>query len=375
LSWLRGLAALGLALAIDGAAFGAWYTASRAYIRDVMGGEAYTFVALLVAAEGLPFILAPFAGFLGDLYGRRRLALLGVLRGPLVPLFALLDPRLALSVVFVYSTLSIVFYTNTLGLLLSAIRGSGRLYGLVTLATPLAYGFGSIVPGLLEPLGGYKLVFVAVGFMEVLAPLPLLLAGGDSMVGGGSRRGLLDPILELGGYVPLGLIAAILLANIASTLYWNMMSIKLYEVTGSLLAFGFIGGLLTTLISTAARPVAGALVDRFNADTVLASTYLAYTVYNIALYYATGVYFMVLWLIPLYPFRETAQVMAISRRVPQSLQATAAGLSSTLWGLASLAYPLAYLAGVDLSTASLGQLLALSFSAILVFYSRRASLP
>ena len=375
MSWLRSLAALGLALAIDGAAFGAWYTASRAYIRDVMGGEAYTFVALLVAAEGLPFILAPLAGFLGDLYGRRRLALLGVLRGPLVPLFALLDPMFALSVVFVYSTLSIVFYTNTLGLLLGAIRGSGRLYGLVTLAMPLAYGFGSIVPGLLEPLGGYKLVFVAVGFMDVLAPLPLLLAGEDSRTRGSSRRGLLDPILELGGYMPLGLIAAILLANIASTLYWNMMSIKLYEVTGSLLAFGFIGGLLTTLISAAARPVAGALVDRFNADTVLASTYLAYTVYNVALYYATGVYFMVLWLIPLYPFRETAQVMAISRRVPQSLQATAAGLSSTLWGLASLTYPLAYLAGVDLSIASLGQLLALSFSAILVFHSRRASLP
>jgi len=355
-------AIVGLVLALDALSFGVWYTASRAYIRDVLGGEAYSFVVLLIAAESLAYTLSPVAGVLGDVYGRARIALLSVLRAPLLPLIAFVDPFLMPVLVFLVSILSVVFYTNALGLLLDLIRGSGRLYSLTTIATPLAYGVGSVIPGLLEPIGGYKLIFLFIGVVDGVAPLILLLAPSNP----GSPVSTLRVAASIFKSIPLSLLVAIVLGNLALTLFWNVMSIKLYETTESLLAFGFIGGFLTTILSTIVRPLAGLVVDRFKADLVLASTYLAYAVYNILLYYTTGLTFILLWLIPLYPFKDVAQTMALSRRVDQSLQATLAGLLNMLWGLASLAYVLAYAYGIGLLEAFYIQLASLVIALILV---------
>jgi MFS family permease len=353
---------IGFVLALDALSVGVWYTASRAYVRDVFGGEAYAFVILLVAAESLAFTLSPVAGVLGDVYGRVRVALLGVLRAPIAVLMAFVDPTFIPVLAFLSSLLSVLFYTNVLGILLGLIRGSGRLYGLITIAAPLGYGVGSIIPGLLEPVGGYKLVFVFLGFVGGLAPLMLLLAPSNPG-GGGSTLGVVVRTFKT---IPLSLILAIILGNLALTLYWNVMSIKLYEVTGSLLAFGFIGGFLTTILSTMARPLAGVVVDRFKADLALALVLLAYAIYNTILFYTTGLAFILLWLIPLYPFRDVAQTMALSRRVDQSLQASVAGLLNMLWGLASLAYVVAYAHGVGLVEAFYIQLVLLVIASTLL---------
>jgi len=353
---------VGFVLALDALGFGVWYTASRAYVRDVFGGEAYTFVVLLVAAESLAYALSPVAGVLGDVYGRVRVALLGVFRAPLLPLIAFVDPTFMPVLVFLISILSVLFYTNVLGLLLGLIRGSGRLYGLITIATPLGYGVGSIIPGLLEPIGGYRLVFLFIGVVEGISPLMLLLVPSNS----GGAGFALKAAIEVFKLIPLSIIAAIMLGNLALTLYWNVMSIKLYEVTGSLLAFGFVGGFLTTILSTLVRPLAGVLVDRFKADLVLASTFLAYAIYNTILFYTTGLAFILLWLIPLYPFKDVAQTMALSRRVNQNLQATVAGFLNMLWGLASLAYVLAYAYGIGLLEAFYIQLVSLIIALILI---------
>jgi len=353
---------IGFALALDALSAGVWYTASRAYVRDVFGGEAYAFVVLLVAAESLAFTLSPVAGVLGDAYGRVRVALLGVLRAPIAVLMAFVDPTFIPVLAFLSSLLSVLFYTNVLGILLGLIRGSGRLYGLITIAAPLGYGVGSIIPGLLEPVGGYKLVFIFLGVVGGLAPLMLLLAPSNPG-GGGSTLGVVVRAFKT---IPLSLILAIILGNLALTLYWNVMSIKLYEVTGSLLAFGFIGGFLTTMLSTMARPLAGVVVDRFKADLALALVLLAYAIYNTILFYTTGLVFMLLWLIPLYPFRDVAQTMALSRRVDQSLQASVAGLLNMLWGLASLAYVVAYAHGVGLVEAFYIQLVLLVIASTLL---------
>jgi MFS family permease len=353
---------IGFVLALDALSFGVWYTASRAYVRDVFGGEAYAFVILLVAAESLAFTLSPVAGVLGDVYGRVRVALLGVLRAPICVLMAFVDPTFIPVLAFLSSLLSVLFYTNVLGILLGLIRGSGRLYGLITIAAPLGYGVGSIIPGLLEPVGGYKLVFIFLGVVGGLAPLMLLLAPSNPG-GGGSTLGVVVRTFKT---IPLSLILAIILGNLALTLYWNVMSIKLYEVTGSLLAFGFIGGFLTTILSTMARPLAGVVVDRFKADLALALVLLAYAIYNTILFYTTGLAFILLWLIPLYPFRDVAQTMALSRRVDQSLQASVAGLLNMLWGLASLAYVVAYAHGVGLVEAFYIQLVLLVIASTLL---------
>jgi hypothetical protein len=114
------------------------------------------------------------------------------------------------------------------------------------------------------------------------------------------------------------------------------------------------------------RPLAGVLVDRFKADLVLASTFLAYAIYNTILFYTTGLTFILLWLIPLYPFRDVAQAMALSRRVNQNLQATVAGFLNMLWGLASLAYVLAYAYGIGLLEAFYIQLVSLIIALILM---------
>ncbi|MFZ8793822.1 MAG: MFS transporter, partial [Acidilobaceae archaeon] len=288
--------------------------------------------------------------------------LLGVLRAPIAVLMAFVDPTFIPVLAFLSSLLSVLFYTNVLGILLGLIRGSGRLYGLITIAAPLGYGVGSIIPGLLEPVGGYKLVFIFLGVVGGLAPLMLLLAPSNPG-GAGSPLGVVVRAFKT---MPLRLILAIILGNLALTLYWNVMSIKLYEVTGSLLAFGFIGGFLTTILSTMARPLAGVVVDRFKADLALAIVLLAYAIYNTILFYTTGLVFMLLWLIPLYPFKDVAQTMALSRRVDQSLQASVAGLLNMLWGLASLAYVLAYAYGIGLMEAFYIQLILLIIASALL---------
>ena len=356
---------IGLALALDAMAFGAWYTASRAYIRDVVGDEAYNFIALLVAFESLPYILSPLAGFLGDLHGRRFLAITGGLpRVLLTPLVAFVGLDYMLAIVFSVSLLSVVFYSNLLGLLLWVIKGSGRLYGLVTLAAPLGYGIGSLIPGLLKPLGGYELVFLAIGLIEGLAAISLI----PVCEAEGSNRADLRLLYVVARSLPLRLIVAILLSNIALTLFWNVMSIRLYEVTGSILLFGLVGGFLTTLASTVARPLAGLLVDRFGADSILASVLACYMVYNYLIYNATGLVLVMLWLVPLYPFREVSQVMSLSRRVPQNLQGVVAGLLNMLWGLSSLTYPLVYVARLGLEGAFILQILALAVSLALLVW-------
>ncbi|MEM1873376.1 MAG: MFS transporter, partial [Acidilobaceae archaeon] len=231
---LREYALIALVLWLDTVSFAAYFFASRAYVRDSLGElEAYRYVALLVGFEGIASLAAPLGGVLGDVYGRRAVALLSLLRAPVylsIPIVTAYDPRLLFVPAFVGGVFSNIFYSNALGVLLHRARGSGRVYATVTMVFPLAWSVGSVIPGLLEPLGGYTLIFSSVGATALLASLLLALLG-DNNSSGARYRDALDSLSAL----PKSLLAGLLLAGAGLTLYWNLLSIKLYEVTESLL--------------------------------------------------------------------------------------------------------------------------------------------
>ncbi|MEM1825817.1 MAG: hypothetical protein QXX35_03585, partial [Desulfurococcaceae archaeon] len=55
-----------------------------------------------------------------------------------------------------------------------------------------------------------------------------------------------------------------------------------------------------------------------------------------AILFTRGLPRIALWIIPIYPFRDTATTISISRRVSLKLQSTSAGLNMTMTSLSGL---------------------------------------
>ncbi|MDM7275679.1 MAG: MFS transporter [Thermoprotei archaeon] len=365
-----GLRLIAAILALDTLAFAAYYTASRAYVRDFLGEvEAYRYVAVLVAAETVPVLLAVALGVLGEAFrGRRLVAAVSVLRALFYPLVVFVDPKLIVIPVFLGSVFGYLFYINALGALLESVRGSARTYAVVTLVFPIFWSIGSLVPGVLEPIGGYTIVFAFVGLLGGLASALLALA---SRPGDSGAPGYSSVVASLKLLKPR-LIIVLLAAGAGLNLFWNIMSIKLYETSGSLLLFGLIGGTLTTILSTVARPVAGVLADKVEPIKMLAAVYATYTVYGLLMYRLEGMPFIILWLIPIYPFREVAQTMTISRSLPKEYQVTAASIITLTYSLPSITYPILYFVGVSVAEAAAIYVATLTLSTIVLVTVRGA---
>ncbi len=361
---LLGLRLIAVILALDTLAIAAYYTASRAYVRDVLGEvEAYRYVAMLVAAETIPVVIAVALGVLGEAYrGRRVVATISVLRAVFYPLVVFVDPKLIVIPVFAGSIFEYLFFINALGALLESVRGSAKTYAIVTLVFPIFWSIGSLAPGVLEPVGGYVLVFAIVGLLAGLSSALLALASEAGDAGTPSYSSVLDSLKLLKPQ----LILALLAAGAGLNLFWNIMSIKLYETSGSLLLFGLIGGALTTILSTVARPVAGMLADKIEPIKMLATVYATYAVYGLLMYKLEGIPFIILWLIPIYPFKEIAQTMTISRTLPKESQTTAASIITLTYSLPSITYPALYFIGVSVAEAAAIYVATLTISTIIL---------
>jgi len=349
---------------LDTLASAAYYTASRAYVRDVLGGvEAYRYIVMLVAAETIPVIVVVALGILGGVYGKRRVAAaISSLRAFFYPLIVLVDPKLIVIPVFIGSVFVYMFFINALGALLESARGSARTYADVTLVFPISWGIGPLIPGVLEPVGGYVMVFTVTGFLAGLSSILLAIASKAEDDGVSEYPNIMASFKLLGSQ----LILALLAAGAGLNLFWNIMSIKLYETSGSLILFGLIGGTLSTLLSIAARRLAGMIADRIEPIKMLAIVYAIYAVYGLIMYKLEGLPFMILWLTPLYPFREVSQTMTISRALPREAQTTAASIVTLTYSLPSITYPILYFIGIGIAEATVIYTVALILSSVLI---------
>lgn len=364
----RELGQIAFMLWLETVGFAVYFFASRAYIRDYMGEEAYRYVALLVGVEGAATLIAPLGGVLGDIYGYRLVALLSALRVLVYPAMALVDPRLLFVPAFAGSLLGSIFYSNALGALLSRVRGSARTYAFTTIVFPISWSIGSVIPGLLQPLCGYALVFATAGLFFGLASIVLMFTS-NSRSDASNYSEVFRALSSLSPALLLGL----LLAGAGLTLYWNLLSVKLYEVTDSLLLFGLFGGTLATISSILVRPLAGIVVDKTDPVKLLGVVYIVYLVYGVLMHFISGIFFAILWILPVYPFREIAQTIAISRRLPENLQNTAGGVITLAYSLPSIVYPLFYIQGYGMREGLAIYVLTLSTASmiILMLASRR----
>ncbi|MEM4737341.1 MAG: MFS transporter, partial [Acidilobaceae archaeon] len=179
----REISPIALVLFINEVATATYFFSSRAFIRVLMGEDVYRYVILLISFESIANLFALLGGVLGDLYGRRIIALLSGLRALTyfsIPLAITYDLKLTFALFFVSKVFDGLFFSNALGTLLSRSKGSGRLYATSSTIFPIAWSIGSLVPGLLEPRGGYTLIFTFIGVATLFASLFLAVVGKES---------------------------------------------------------------------------------------------------------------------------------------------------------------------------------------------------
>lgn len=352
---------LSIAVAIDQIAAAAYYASSRPYIADTFGEERYGTILLFAAAESLPGLAGPLLGLLGDFRGVRALLFLSMARALLLPLIPHLAMPLAVIVVGISGLLSVAFSAAAFGSLLREVKGSASSYAKLTVIFPLAWAAGGLSGGLLEIGISYAHLFAIAGGLHALSSAIALLVAEPF-----GRRGL-----ELRERPALLSLFAIALSASGLSVFFSMISIKLYEELGSALAYGIVGVSLTSLASAVMRPFAGAFVERIGESRALRYSVAGYALYSVLMYIATGYLLAALWLFPLYPFREVSLTMYVSKRMPASAQSTAAGLISMIYSAASVAnivaYPLASTQGLKGGLVIV--LLALTISYILLSVS------
>lgn len=326
--------AFSLAFFLEGLGGSIYFTYSRPYIIESTGGtsEAYGLTALLASAELVPSVFSVVAGVIGDRIGRRNLVLVGILRLPALVLLAYVNPVYApIAVALMYSATALSA-PSSLGTVLEAGGRSGETYAWLTFFTGIGWAVGGLVPGFLKKYIGGTGLFILAGLLLALSPLIQFICYPRRIRGRPIRLGEVFK----GVKKSIAVVLAILFSTAGLTMYYTLILVKIYNEVRNLLVYGFITSSLAALTGSLARPLSGKLVDKYDPDIVLVSSLTAYMLLNTLLYMASGYVLLALWLIPIYPFRDTAQTISISRRLPPELQATAAGIVATVNSLAGL---------------------------------------
>jgi MFS family permease len=298
--------------------YSVYFTYTRMYVEDVLG-QAYGFIALLIAAEEAPLLASLVFGGLADVFGRRRLMLLGLLEATAVACMGFTDIHLLPLLAAVASLFYGIAYTALTGVLLAGSAGRARTYSLVTLWGSVGWALGGPLAGLLYDYGAVveftsSALLVAVAYLVAYATTPREL---DRVPGVGGR----DVARAVRLLAPFVVFASLSAAGLAA--FYGSFSLKLRAEVEDPLAYGLLFSALPALFGAAARPLAGYVCDRFSALRVAVAVTTAYLGLNYVLASYSGLVAIVAWLVPLYPFREVSLYMVSSRMLPQGLQATA----------------------------------------------------
>ena len=365
-SWVRGYLAAQLLFWMG---YGVYYTYSRMYIEETRGQD-YAFASLLAAAEVTPLLFSVALGFLADRLGRRRVILLGLGEAlataamGLVPLSLL--PLLSGLAALVYS----IAYSALFGAMLAGVSGSGYLYSVIAAAGSVGWGLGGLVAGALHGLGpmaefGFAGLLMGLGYLSAYASTTAELEATE-------RPGIRDVASSLGRIVPL--FASITLGGAGLNLFFTSSSLKLKAEIEDPLLYGIVFSTITALLSAGVRPLAGRISDRVGHVNLLALATALYIPLAYGILVTHGLALALLWIIPLFPFRDVALSMSVSVSLPRSLQATAAGViafSSSIGGLLVLtAYPVIKGKGLENVFAITISMLVLSLICLIPYLRR-----
>ncbi len=367
--WGKWFLAYMIAWFISGVGGSIYYTYSRPYLMDRLGSESYYIVGLLLAAEQIPLFLAVLSGFIADFFGRRNLLLIGLLNVPLYILLGYIDPYLIPIVIGLKTVIGSISSPAGMGMVLSATNRSGKAYSLLAFISAIGWVVGGVIPGLLKdyigPIGLFSLTGLTVG-VSIL--IQYFYAPEKERTY--ERPNVRELVTVIRG--TWDLLLASILALAALSLFFTVMSLKVYEeIHKNLLIYGLALSTSTALAGAFVRPFSGVLVDRFNPLTIIILSLIAYIALDTGIYLSSGIYRLILWIIPIYPFRDTAMVIAFSRRVSKKLQATVAGVNATTTSLSGLiVFLLVNLTGGDINLIYYIHIVLIIASTLILLYSR-----
>jgi hypothetical protein len=216
-------------------------------------------------------------------------------------------------------------YSSLFGMVLSESAGSGLRYSVIAAFGSLGWAAGGAVGGALyHSLGSKGLigsaVLVAAGYVAAYVFYREPRGGYERPPGPREVARGLSAVAFVAASVGLGWAAL--------TVFYGAMSIRLSEEIESDILYGVTLTTIPAVLGFLARPIAGVASDYMGSERLLAASNAAYAVVFGLAASLKGPALIVLWAIPLYPFRDVASSLSVSSRLPPSLQATAAGVLS-----------------------------------------------
>lgn len=320
--------------------YGMYYTISRPYFGvDLYGAW---MVVYLIGAEYTPSLFSFMLGALGDTVGRRVLMAIGGLGViPLFHIFTLTDWRQVVVSVGLFNLFSWLVFTFAMSSIIEDRARIGSKYSVAGLGMGLGWGIGALIAWpLFNYLGNY---LFSTTLSTIYALSSLLVIIGYS----GKERENTTPISalktvfsELHWFAPIILFSSIGL-SIASSMTSILLDYKIRELPilnksfDSRLFYGLFYGTIPVLAGTPARIIAGRLVDNRKEEKLLLTALSSYLVLFLVLPFTPPILYILLWLIPIYPFYDTS-IYAILSRNTNKYEATATGFLASINSLAGV---------------------------------------
>jgi len=337
-------------------AWGLYFTASRIYVKEVLGGT-FTDIALLTSLEFLPALLSTFWGYLGDVLGRRKIILLGFLSVPAFMMIGFTGIPWVLILAFIASLASTIAWPSVVAAVVSDIEEVGsRKYSIYAMGGSIGWGLGSISMGFLFSMGGMKLVSIMTALFMALAFTLFYIMYPEAYGQSFKREHGISVFKNIvRNKIIIAFLSAVIISYFGLEFSYNILSIKLYNELGrNEVFYGIFFGGITAFLGALFRPVAGRIVDTLGETRSFIVTLMSYTLLLYGLALAKGWVMAVLWIIPIYPLYDTAAVTATSKALPPELRATAIGTYGTAVSIAGslvvIAGPIADSLGVNKAT-------------------------
>lgn len=337
--------AYSFAYLLGGVAGSIYYTYRSPYIYSLLGEEkGRELISIIIASEQLPGILGFLTGALADVVGRRRVLYLSLASPLLFVTIGLVDPFKIPVITFTLSLMGIITGPAGAGVLMVITERSGRRYSLVVMMSSIGWAVGGLLPYVIVKSYGSLLLFVTVTVLHLISSILVVTFYPREADQPKPNRGLnVTPILNHVFRRVCFLILSATIANAALSFFYSVTSVRIYsdiEKTygdKGLLIYGVALSTLTALAGAIVRPIGGMLVDRFNPLNVLTASLLSYLALDTGIFIVGGgIVALILWILPVYPFRDTATTIALARRVEIEYQSSLSGLSSALNTLSGL---------------------------------------
>lgn len=359
-----------IAALLSGIAGSIYYTYRTPYIYGVLGEtRGAELIGVIVASEQIPGLLSLITGPLADKVGRKRVLSLSLITPVLFLAIGYVDPRDIPFMTFAISLLGVVTSPAVSGVVMVLTKRGGKNYSLIMTFSSIGWALGGLFPHFLVTSFGPKSVFIVVCFLYLIASALLLIfyPNEPSSVHKNAISNKIPAIIKYVLSKTYLLSFSTVIANAGLSLFYSTMSIRIYGEVGNLLIYSVLLSTLTALAGALVRPISGLLVDRYNPVFIVELSILSYYALNTAIYYSRGYVSMILWILPIYPFRDTATNIALARRVELDYQSSVAGVATALNTLSGiLILLLAKAFGRNMLHLYIAHLFLLSASLILV---------